>query len=92
VEAGDTMTAGELLGALVMLAVIVMPLVSIRIPRVRIPTGLLLIGFAVAWLAVGAWRVATDLSVRWDRLILFSAALIAGGVALFRWGRRTSGG
>lgn len=91
-EAGDTLTAAELLGALVMLAVIAGPLAAIRVPRARVPAGLLLIGFAAAWLIVGAWRQATDLSVRWDRLILFSAALIAGGALLFRWGHRTSGG
>lgn len=85
------MTGGELLGGLVVLAILGSLLMSVRVPRARIAAGLLLLGLALAYGAVGIWRLAEDRHVYVVRWLLFIATVSAAGVLLFRWGRRTSG-
>lgn len=83
-------SVAETLGALVMLATIAAMLLSIRTPRARIPAGLLLLGWAVAYFSVGVWRLTQDLNVYVDRWLLFVACVSGAGVLFFRWGRRTT--
>lgn len=81
---------GELIGGILVLSTIAALVLSVRTPEARVPAGLLLLGFAVAFGAVGAWRLVEGDEVEVVRWLLFVACTSIGGVLLFQWGRRTT--